>query len=164
MSTALTNIRIGQGFDFHVFCPEGKLILGGVEIPYHQGVKAHSDGDVLLHAACDALIGGAGLGDIGQHFPDSDEMYKGMDSRKLLRAVVTLITNHGFHVVNLDSTIITEKPKLAPFLLTMRQNIAADLAIDINQINVKAKTMEKTGPIGEEKGLAAQVVVLLEKQ
>ena len=122
-------MRVGQGFDIHALVPGRKLIVGGVEIPYDRGLQGHSDADVLLHAICDALIGAAGLGDIGAHFPDTDPRYRGIDSRELLRSVVAMLTDKGFRVANVDSTIIAQAPKMAPHIPRMRENIAADLGI-----------------------------------
>lgn len=154
-------MRIGHGFDVHAF-GEGEFItLGGVRIPHHQGLIAHSDGDVLLHALCDALLGAAALGDIGQHFPDHNPEFKNIDSRLLLRRVIGLIQQRKFEVGNLDATLIAQVPKLAPYIPTMVKNIAADLHIPIEQINVKATTTERLGSIGRAEGIAAHVVVLL---
>jgi 2-C-methyl-D-erythritol 2,4-cyclodiphosphate synthase len=155
-------MRIGQGFDIHVLVEGRKLIIGGVTIPYMKGLAGHSDADVLLHAICDALIGAAGLGDIGKHFPDTDPKYKGIDSRKLLRAVADLLTRNGWMVANLDATIIAEQPKMAPHIPAMVANIAADLGINGAFVNVKAKTAEKLGAVGRGEGIAAEAVVLLQ--
>src|SRR5688500_5979322 len=138
-------MRVGQGFDVHALVPDRKLVIGGVEIPYERGLAGHSDADVLLHAICDALIGAAGLGDIGAHFPDTDPRYKGADSRELLRTVARLIESHGHEIANLDSTIIAQAPKMAPHIQAMRENIGADLGIDPRLVNVKAKTAERLG-------------------
>jgi 2-C-methyl-D-erythritol 2,4-cyclodiphosphate synthase len=154
-------MRIGQGFDVHALAAGRKLIVGGVEIPFDRGLAGHSDADVLLHAICDALIGAAGLGDIGTHFPDTDPRYAGADSRELLRTVARLIDSSGFAVANLDSTIIAQAPKMAPHIARMRENIAADLGIDVGLVNVKAKTAERLGALGRGEGIAAQAVVLL---
>jgi 2-C-methyl-D-erythritol 2,4-cyclodiphosphate synthase len=156
-------MRIGQGFDVHALVPGRKLVIGGVEIPHPRGLAGHSDADVLLHAICDALIGAAALGDIGRHFPDSDPRYKGVDSRHLLREVGVLLRNGGLRVVNVDSTIIAESPKMAPYLEAMRANIAADLEIDVGDVNIKAKTSERLGALGREEGIAAEAVVLIER-
>jgi 2-C-methyl-D-erythritol 2,4-cyclodiphosphate synthase len=155
-------MRIGQGFDIHVLVEGRKLIIGGVTIPYMKGLAGHSDADVLLHAICDALIGAAGLGDIGKHFPDTDPQYKGIDSRKLLRAVGDLLARNGWMVANLDATIIAEQPKMAPHIPAMVANIAADLGINGAFVNVKAKTAEKLGAVGRGEGIAAEAVVLLQ--
>ncbi len=155
-------MRIGQGFDIHVLVEGRKLILGGVTIPCAKGLAGHSDADVLLHAICDALIGAAGLGDIGKHFPDTDPQYKGIDSRKLLRAVTELLARNGWMAANVDATIIAEQPKMAPHIPGMVANIAADLGINGAFVNVKAKTAEKLGAVGRGEGIAAEAVVLLQ--
>jgi len=156
-------VRIGQGFDTHALVAERKLILGGVHIPYDKGLLGHSDGDALLHAICDALIGAAGLGDIGRHFPDTDPRYKGADSRGLLRSVATMLAAAGWQAVNVDSTIIAEAPKLAPHIPSMVANIAADLKIAPECVNVKAKSTEKLGFVGRGEGIAAEAVVLISR-
>jgi len=155
-------MRIGQGFDVHALVAGRKLIIGGVEIPYHLGLLGHSDADVLLHAICDALLGAAALGDIGKHFPDSDVRYKGIDSRALLRQVVKLVEEQGYRVANLDATIIAQAPKMAPHISTMVANIAADLGVAPAAINVKATTTEQLGFTGRGEGIAAQAICLLE--
>ena len=154
-------MRIGQGFDVHGLVEGRKLIIGGVTIPYERGLAGHSDADVLLHAICDALIGALALGDIGKHFPDTDPRYAGIDSRKLLREVVRLLHGQDFRVVNIDSTVIAQAPKLAPYLLAMRENIAADADVDLEAVNVKAKTAEWLGAIGRGEGIVAEAVVLI---
>jgi 2-C-methyl-D-erythritol 2,4-cyclodiphosphate synthase len=154
-------MRIGQGFDVHALAAGRKLIIGGVEIPYHLGLLGHSDADVLLHAICDALLGAAALGDIGRHFPDSDARYKGIDSRALLRQVVQLIAGQGYRIANLDATIIAQAPKMAPHIPAMVANIAADLGVAQAAINVKATTTEQLGFIGRGEGMAAQAICLL---
>ena len=154
-------MRIGQGFDVHALVPGRKLIIGGVEIPHALGLAGHSDADVLLHAICDALIGAAGLGDIGTHFPDTDPRYKGADSRVLLRGVFELLAMNGYGVLNVDATIIAQAPKMAPHIPRMRENIAADLRIVAANVNVKAKTAERLGALGREEGIAAEAVVLV---
>ena len=154
-------MRIGHGFDVHAFGPGAFITLGGVRIPHTHGLIAHSDGDVLLHALCDALLGAAGLGDIGQHFPDSSAEFKGIDSRVLLRRVAALLREQGLTVGNVDATIIAQAPKMAPHISTMRENIAADLAIAPNRINVKATTTERLGYIGRGEGIAVHAVALL---
>ncbi|HWP94318.1 MAG TPA: 2-C-methyl-D-erythritol 2,4-cyclodiphosphate synthase [Gammaproteobacteria bacterium] len=154
-------MRIGQGFDVHAFGPGDAVTLGGVRIPHERGLIAHSDGDVLLHALADALLGAAALGDIGQHFPDSDPRWRGADSRMLLREVVRLVTARGFGVINVDATVIADAPRLAPHIESMRTNIAADLGIEIARVSVKATTTEKLGFTGRGEGIAAQAVVLL---
>lgn len=156
-------MRVGQGFDVHQLVEGRKLIVGGVEIPYERGLLGHSDADVLLHAICDALLGAAGLGDIGRHFPDSDPRYQGIDSRRLLREVVRLLGEKGFGVVNLDATIIAQAPKMAPYIAQMVANIAADLEVAADCVNVKATTTEKLGFTGRGEGIAAQAVCLIEK-
>jgi 2-C-methyl-D-erythritol 2,4-cyclodiphosphate synthase len=154
-------MRIGQGFDVHALVAGRKLIIGGVTIPFERGLAGHSDADVLLHAICDALIGAAGLGDIGRHFPDTDPRYKGIDSRELLRAVARLLAEHHHAVVNVDSTIIAQAPKMAPHIAAMRANIAADLGVAADSVNVKAKTAEKLGLVGRGEGIVAEAVALL---
>ena len=154
-------MRIGQGFDAHQLVAGRKLIIGGVEIAYEKGLLGHSDADVLLHAICDALLGAAALGDIGKHFPDSDVRFKGVDSRALLRDVSALIKKHGFQVSNVDATIIAEAPRMAPHIAQMVRNIAADLRLPDEQVNVKATTTEKMGFTGRGEGIAAQAVCLL---
>jgi 2-C-methyl-D-erythritol 2,4-cyclodiphosphate synthase len=154
-------MRIGQGFDVHALVAGRKLIIGGVEIPHDRGLAGHSDADVLLHAVCDALIGAAALGDIGAHFPDTDPRYKDADSRTLLRAVAQMLDRQGWRVVNVDSTIIAQAPRMAPHIPLMRENIAADLGLVPSAVNVKAKTSEKLGSIGRGEGIAAQAVALL---
>jgi 2-C-methyl-D-erythritol 2,4-cyclodiphosphate synthase len=154
-------MRIGQGFDVHALAPERKLILGGVEIPFDRGLAGHSDADALLHAICDALIGAAGLGDIGTHFPDSDARYKDIDSRKLVREVARLLAANELRVANIDSTIIAQAPKMAPYIPRMRENIAADLGISVRLVNVKAKTAERLGSLGRGEGIAAEAIALV---
>ena len=154
-------MRVGQGFDIHALVAGRKLIIGGVQIPYERGLAGHSDADVLLHAICDALIGAAGLGDIGTHFPDTDPRYRGADSRVLLRAVEGLLRAKGLRVVNVDTTIIAQAPKMAPHVARMRENIAADLGIGVGEVNVKAKTAERLGALGREEGIAAEAIALV---
>lgn len=156
-------MRIGQGFDVHALVTGRKLIVGGVEIPFHLGLDGHSDADVLLHAICDALLGAAGLGDIGRHFPDSDMRFKGIDSRKLLREVANQIGEKGWRVENLDATIIAQAPKMAPHIPTMESHIADDLGVVPEAVNVKATTTEKLGFTGRGDGIAAQAICLLVK-
>lgn len=156
-------MRIGHGFDVHVFADNRPLILGGVLVPYHKGLAAHSDGDVLLHALCDALLGAAGLGDIGHHFPDSDASYKDADSRGLVRQVVTLLQHNDLTVGNVDVTVIAQAPKLAKYIGEMRANIASDLNIAIARANVKATTTEQLGFTGRGEGIAAHAVCLLDE-
>jgi 2-C-methyl-D-erythritol 2,4-cyclodiphosphate synthase len=155
-------MRIGQGFDVHALAAGRKLVVGGVEIPHDKGLLGHSDADVLLHAICDALLGAAALGDIGKHFPDSDARYKGIDSRELLRHCAKLLRDQGLRVVNVDATVLAEAPRMAPHIAKMVQNIAADLAVPANAVNVKATTTEKLGFIGRGEGIAAQAVCLVE--
>ena len=155
-------MRIGQGFDIHALTEGRKLIIGGVTIPYARGLAGHSDADVLLHAICDARIGAAALGDIGKHFPDTDSRYAGIDSRKLLREVAALLRAHGYRVANVDSTVIAQAPKLAPYIMPMRENIAADLGIAVADVNVKAKTAERLGAVGRGEGIVAEAVVLID--
>ena len=155
-------MRIGHGYDVHRLVPGRALILGGVQIPYELGLDGHSDADVLVHAVMDALLGAAGMGDIGRHFPDSNEKYKGVSSMELLREVKRMLDEELFIVENIDATIIAQKPKMAPYLQEMRENIAEVLQIDISQINVKATTEEGLGFTGSGEGIASQAVCLLE--
>ncbi len=157
----MPTMRIGQGYDAHRFAPGRPLVLGGVAIPHDRGLEAHSDGDVLLHALCDALLGAAGLGDIGRHFPDSSSEYAAIDSRILLRRVRELVAEAGLRTGNVDATIIAQAPKLAPHIDTMRIRIAADLRMDATLVNVKATTTEGMGFTGRGEGIAATAVVLL---
>jgi 2-C-methyl-D-erythritol 2,4-cyclodiphosphate synthase len=154
-------VRIGQGFDAHALVEGRKLVIGGVQIPYKKGLAGHSDADVLIHAVCDALLGAAGLGDIGTHFPDTDARYKGIDSRKLLREVAQLLRQKKLRVANVDATIIAQAPKMAPHIAVMRANLASDLGVAPDAVNVKAKTTEKLGFIGRGEGIAAEAVALL---
>lgn len=155
------DFRIGQGFDVHRFGGPGPVILGGVAIAHEQGLVAHSDGDVLLHALCDALLGAAGLGDIGQHFPDTDAVYKGADSRVLLRHVMALLHAGGWKIGNVDCTVIAQAPKVMPHAALMRANIAADLGVHEERVNIKATTTEGLGFTGRKEGIAAQAVALI---
>jgi 2-C-methyl-D-erythritol 2,4-cyclodiphosphate synthase len=155
-------LRVGQGFDVHALVAGRKLVIGGVEIAHAKGLAGHSDADVLLHAICDALLGAAALGDIGRHFPDSDPAYKGIDSRELLRRVAALLRDRGLRVVNVDATIIAEAPRMAPHVAAMVANIAADLAVARQCVNVKATTTEKLGFTGRGEGIAAQAICLVE--
>lgn len=157
-------MRIGHGFDVHKFGGEGPIILAGVKIPYQYGLVAHSDGDVVLHAITDALIGALALGDIGKLFPDTDPKYKGIDSRILLKEVYTLVQAKGYELVNLDTTIIAQEPKMRPHVDQMRVNIAEDLKVHFDQISVKATTTEQLGFTGRKEGIACQAVVLLSKK
>jgi 2-C-methyl-D-erythritol 2,4-cyclodiphosphate synthase len=156
-------MRIGQGFDVHAFQPGGRLVLGGVDIPHSHSLKAHSDGDVGVHALCDALLGAAALGDIGRHFPDSDSAYQGIDSRELLRRVYASLQSEGYRVVNADLTIVAQAPRLAPHVEAMCTNIASDLQVESAAINVKATTTEHLGFTGREEGIAAFAVVLIQQ-
>jgi 2-C-methyl-D-erythritol 2,4-cyclodiphosphate synthase len=156
-------IRVGQGYDVHRFNEGDHIMLGGVKIDYEQGLEAHSDGDVVLHALCDALLGAAALGDIGKHFPDTDPEFKGADSRVLLRHVYRIVQDKGYQLVNADMTIIAQAPKMALHIGTMCRNIADDLNVDVDCINVKATTTEKLGFEGRKEGIAVQAIVLIEK-
>lgn len=156
-------MRIGHGYDVHRFGDGDHVVLGGVAIPYERGLVAHSDGDVLLHALCDALLGACALGDIGQHFPDTDPAFGGIDSRVLLRHTYALIKAEGYRLGNADLTLLAQVPKVAPYTARMRGNIAADLACEVGRINVKATTTERLGFVGRREGLAAEAVVLLER-
>ncbi len=156
-------MRIGQGFDVHKFGSGDFITLGGVKIPYHQGFIAHSDGDVLIHALCDALLGACGLGDIGHHFPDTDPALAGIDSRILLRKVMQEVKKMGYQLSNADMTIIAQAPKMLPHLPAMLEKLATDLNTPINQLNIKATTTEQLGFVGRKEGVSALVIVLLEK-
>lgn len=154
-------MRIGQGFDVHALVPHRTLIVGGVTIPYERGLAGHSDADVLLHAICDALLGAAGLGDIGHHFPDSEATWKNADSRILLRHVYGLVKQQGFRLGNLDATIIAQAPRMAPHLPQMLSHLAEDMGVAVTQLNLKATTTEQLGFTGRGEGIAAQAVCLL---
>lgn len=154
-------MRIGQGFDVHALVAGRKLIIGGVDIPYDKGLDGHSDADVLLHAITDALLGAAGMGDIGRHFPDTDPRYKGVDSRLLLREVALKLAQSHWNVLNIDATIIAQAPKMAPHIPNMEENIAADLGLARNLVNIKAKTTERLGFTGRGEGIAAEAVALI---
>jgi 2-C-methyl-D-erythritol 2,4-cyclodiphosphate synthase len=156
-------MRIGQGFDAHALVAGRRLVIGGVHVPHDKGLAGHSDADVLIHALCDALLGAAGLGDIGTHFPDGDARFKDIDSRKLLREVARLIAAARLKVVNVDATVIAQAPRLAPHVAAMRANLAADLDIAPAAVNVKAKTTERLGFVGRGEGIAAEAVALLEE-
>lgn len=156
-------IRVGHGYDVHRLVTERKLVLGGVEIPYEFGLLGHSDADVLTHAVMDALLGAAALGDIGKHFPDTDPTYKGADSLKLLDHVMELLVEKGWNVGNVDATIVAQRPKLAPYLQTMKENLAQRMKVDPEQVNVKATTEEKLGFTGSGEGMAVHAVALLER-
>lgn len=154
-------MRIGIGFDVHRLEAGKKLILGGVEIPHACGLVGHSDADVVIHAVCDALLGAAGLGDIGQYYPDSNKEIAGIDSRIILQQIIEMLTNHGYRIGNVDVTIVAEKPKLAPYRDQMRIHLAEDMRVTREQVNIKAKTTEGLGYTGREEGIAAHAVVLL---
>ena len=159
--TEYTGMRIGHGFDAHRFGAGEFVTIGGVKIDYGQGLEAHSDGDVLIHAICDALLGAAGLGDIGRHFPDSDEQYRNIDSRILLRAVRDVLAQRGFRVENLDATIVAQAPRMGPHINAMVAQLAPDMGVSPDRVNVKATTTERMGYIGRSEGIAAHAVVLL---
>lgn len=157
----MNDIRVGHGFDVHAFAENRKLIIGGVDIPHDLGLAGHSDADVLLHAICDALLGAAGLGDIGRHFPDTDAAFAGIDSRILLRRVAEQLQQRGWRVGNVDATIIAQAPKMAPHIARMTAHIADDLGIALDRVNVKATTTEKLGFAGRGEGIAAEAVCLI---
>ncbi len=154
-------MRIGHGYDVHRFCDGTGLVIGGVHIPHHQSLEAHSDGDVLIHALCDALLGAIGQGDIGRHFPDTDAANADIDSRVLLRRVVRMVSDGGWGLANMDATIIAQAPKMAPHIPAMVSRLASDLQVSASQVNIKATTTEKLGFTGREEGIAAHAVVLL---
>jgi 2-C-methyl-D-erythritol 2,4-cyclodiphosphate synthase len=156
-------MRIGHGYDVHPLVAGRDLILGGVKIPHSKGLHGHSDADVLIHAICDACLGAAGLGDIGRHFPDTDPQFKNIDSRHLLRKVKEAIAGRGWKIANIDSTIVAQAPRVAPYLAQMIANVSSDLGIPVENINIKATTTEKLGFAGREEGIAAHAVVLLTK-
>lgn len=156
-------MRIGHGYDVHAFAEGRKLILGGVDVPHARGLMGHSDADVLTHAVCDALLGAAALGDIGKHFPDTDNDYKGVNSLLLLSRVAALLNEQGYRIVNTDSTVIAQRPKLAPYIEQMRQNLADAMGIDLSAVSVKATTEEHLGFTGREEGIAAHTLCLIEK-
>jgi 2-C-methyl-D-erythritol 2,4-cyclodiphosphate synthase len=162
MDDAMTSLRIGHGYDVHAFEPGDHVTLGGVRIPHSVGVRAHSDGDVLLHALCDALLGAAALGDIGMHFPDSDARWRGADSRVFVRRVRELLEERRYGVVNVDATVLAEAPRLGKYREAMRANIAADLAVSLDRVNIKATTSEAMGFVGRQEGLACHVVALID--
>ena len=157
------NFRVGQGYDVHKLVEGRKLILGGVDIPHSAGLLGHSDADALLHAITDALLGAVALGDIGRHFPDTDPRYKGADSRVLLRGAVALLAEKGWRPVNVDATLIAQQPKLAPHAAAMVANVAADLGIPADCVNIKGKTNERLGYLGREEAIEAQAIVLVER-
>jgi 2-C-methyl-D-erythritol 2,4-cyclodiphosphate synthase len=158
------HLRVGQGFDVHAFGPGDHIIVGGVRVAHALGVIAHSDGDVLIHALCDALLGAAAVGDIGQHFPDTDESYRGADSRGLLRCVTALIAKQGYSIENVDITVIAQAPKIAPHVPAMRANLSDDLGVLISQIGIKATTTERLGFTGRGEGIAAQAIALISRE
>jgi 2-C-methyl-D-erythritol 2,4-cyclodiphosphate synthase len=155
-------IRIGHGYDAHALAGGRRLVIGGVDVPHPRGLAGHSDADVLLHAICDALLGSVAMGDIGAMFPDSDEAFRGADSRSLLKAVVGRLHDAGFSVVNVDATVIAQAPRLAPYVDSMRRNVAADCRVDVSRISIKATTTERMGFTGREEGIAAHAVALVE--
>ena len=157
------NIRIGEGWDVHALVSGRKLVLGGVEIPHTHGLLGHSDADVLLHAITDAVLGGAGLGDIGRHFPDTDAQFKGADSSVLLQEAMRRVRERGWELVNVDSTIVAQAPKLAPHMTAINASVAQALGVQPDQVNVKAKTAEKLGPVGMGQSMEARAVALLKK-
>ena len=159
----MSEFRVGHGFDVHAFTAHRKLIIGGVDIPHDQGLAGHSDADVLLHAICDALLGAAGLGDIGRHFPDTDAAFAGIDSRILLRRVTEQLQQRGWRAGNVDATIIAQAPKMAPHIARMTAHIAEDLGIAIDRVNLKATTTEKLGFTGRGEGIAVEAVCLIER-
>lgn len=155
------NIRVGEGWDVHALVPGRRLVIGGIDIPYHLGLLGHSDADVLLHAITDALLGAAGLGDIGRHFPDTDPQFRGADSVVLLTEAARCVREQGWQIGNVDSTIVAQAPKMAPYIAPMCERIAAALGVERAQVNVKAKTAEKLGPVGQGLSIEARAVVLL---
>ena len=157
-------LKIGHGYDVHRLAENRKMIIGGVEIPFHRGLDGHSDADVLTHAIMDALLGAAALGDIGQHFPDNDNSFKGIDSQILLKKVCELIRREGYEISNLDATVIAQKPKMMPHIPEMRRILAENMGIGIGQINLKATTEERLGFTGREEGISAHCVCLIEKK
>ncbi len=157
-------IRVGQGFDVHQLVKGRKCIIGGVDIPFDKGLEGHSDADVLLHAISDAILGAAGLGDIGKHFPNTDPSIKNIDSRDILRQVILLIHEQKYSIINIDATVICELPKLTPYIDRMKNNIALDCGVDINVVNVKATTTENLGFTGRGEGIAAQAICLVESR
>ena len=158
---AVPQLRIGEGWDVHQLAAGRRLVLGGVDIPHPLGLLGHSDADALLHAITDALLGAAALGDIGSHFPDTAAEHRDADSSALLRQAAALVAARGWRIANIDSTVVAQAPKLAPYIRAMRESIAATLALDVEQVNVKAKTAEKLGPVGEGRAIEARAVVLL---
>ncbi len=158
------DIRIGQGIDFHQLAEGEDLVIGGIQIPHHKGSVGHSDADVLLHVICDALLGAIAHGDIGAHFPDTDPQYKGIDSKILLRETYNIVKQEGYQLLNIDSTVCLQTPKLRPYILAMRESIAQVLEFDIDAISIKATTTEKMGYVGREEGIEAHAVVLIAKK
>jgi len=156
------SFRIGSGVDYHQLVEGRKLVIGGITIPYHKGALGHSDADVLLHAICDALLGAAALGDIGMHFPDTDQQFKNIDSSLLLKKTMELLTKHNYRFINLDSTLSLQEPKISPYIKQMREKIAEIIGSDVNAISIKATTTEKMGFVGRKEGLVAYATVLLE--
>ena len=154
-------MRVGHGFDVHRFCEGDYIVLGGVKIPFVKGIEAHSDGDVVIHALCDALLGACALGDIGKHFPDSDPLFEGFDSRFFLKSVAKLIYDTSYELINLDCTIVCEKPKISPYIGEMKDNLSSDLNVSLDQVSIKATTTEMLGFTGREEGIAAFAVVSL---
>lgn len=154
-------MRIGHGYDVHQFCDDRPLIIGGVNIPYEKGLAGHSDADVLIHAICDALLGAAALGDIGQHFPDTDDDYDNIDSRVLLRHVAKLLSNKNYSISNIDATIIAQAPKMSSHISAMKKNLINDLSLQEEQLNIKATTTEKLGFVGRQEGIASHAVALI---
>jgi 2-C-methyl-D-erythritol 2,4-cyclodiphosphate synthase len=157
----MTNMRIGEGWDVHALVPGRRLVLGGVEIPHSMGLLGHSDADVLLHAITDAVLGGAGLGDIGRHFPDTDPAFKGADSAVLLSEAMRRVRAAGYELANVDATVVAQAPKLAPHMAAMVASVARCLGVDGGQVNIKAKTAEKLGPVGEGLSMEARAIALL---
>ena len=164
MTAPLPPLRVGEGWDIHALVPDRPLILGGVTIPHHLGLLGHSDADALLHAITDAILGGAGLGDIGRHFPDTDAAFKGADSSVLLQRACQSVREQGWLIGNVDATIVAQAPKMAPHIPAMRTRIAEVLGLDVSAVNVKAKTAEKMGPVGQQQAIEARAVCLLYRQ
>ena len=159
----MKSVRIGEGWDVHALVPGRPLVIGGIVLPYERGLLGHSDADVLLHAITDALLGGAGLGDIGRHFPDTDQRFRGADSLLLLKEAAALVAAQGWTIANIDSTVVAQAPKLAPHIAAMRERIAQALQLAPEQVNVKAKTAERLGPVGQGQSIEARAVVLLQQ-
>ncbi|WP_038029168.1 2-C-methyl-D-erythritol 2,4-cyclodiphosphate synthase [Thermonema rossianum] len=159
----MTDIRIGQGYDVHRLSEGYPLMIGGIEVPHHVGSEGHSDADVLIHAICDALLGAAALGDIGTHFPDTDPAYKGIDSKKLLKQVVELLQEAGYAIGNIDATVCLQRPKIKPYIPTMRECLAQVMGVHVSQVSIKATTTEKLGFVGREEGISALAIALIYK-